>query len=307
MWNTFKAEVKHIFKSRWRVLAWVMALFIPFTYGFLYLNAYWSPFSKTEKLDIAVINRDSSDENSVSGKLVKQLTSEKGVRVSDQHYKIYEDTSNVETARQSVQDGDHSAVIVIPKGYSELMDQFAQKLLFDIHSGTLNFEELEKMMADEIYKKDGQFHKVTFYNSYKNNYLEGEMTNFLAASSDLIFKNLLANIDWNQIIQMGVSAASSSLSSIDADERKQLKETALNIFKLMGSRKDSNPIILETTTKGRVNTYGFGLSPYFMSIGLFAGALILAFIIKNERHIKSEGTVKHYFGKWLIWVMSGAI
>ncbi|MCK5867573.1 MAG: YhgE/Pip family protein, partial [Mycoplasmataceae bacterium] len=145
------------------------------------------------------------------------------------------------------------------------------------------------------------YEAVTFINSYKHSYLAGEMTNFLSQSNSLVIKVMFPDL----------------LSAIkDLSNKPAIK---LLISKLTGIVIGNDPASqwrnlvqtlkdkIITKSAPNIKTYGFGLAPYFISIALWAGALVMTFVIKNERHIKTEGTMKHYFGKTLLWVISGWI
>ena len=127
------------------------------------------------------------------------------------------------------------------------------------------------------------------------------MTNFLSQSNSLVIKVMFPDL----------------LSAIkDLSNKPAIK---LLISKLTGIVIGNDPASqwrnlvqtlkdkIITKSAPNIKTYGFGLAPYFISIALWAGALVMTFVIKNERHIKTEGTMKHYFGKTLLWVISGWI
>jgi len=71
---------------------------------------------------------------------------------------------------------------------------------------------------------------MLFYNSYKHNFLAGEMTNFIAGLKDL---------------HQAPSKTSSLTNLVKVERFVELHTTGKNI-----------------------NSYGFGLAPYFISIAL---------------------------------------
>jgi len=56
MVRTFIAFWKHLTKSKWRFVSYIILLFIPFIYGFIYMNAYWAPFKHSKDLRVAIVN-----------------------------------------------------------------------------------------------------------------------------------------------------------------------------------------------------------------------------------------------------------
>lgn len=51
-------EIEKIIKSRFIRVAIVVVAFMPLLYSFLYLYAFWDPYSKLDKLPVAVVNED---------------------------------------------------------------------------------------------------------------------------------------------------------------------------------------------------------------------------------------------------------
>ena len=355
MWKTFKAEIRHILKNKWRLAGFIVMLFIPLVYGFLYMNAYWAPFKHVDRLKIAVVSRGTKDKTSDS--LITTLHGKGTLSVGNQIYDI-EDKSNElkDHPREAVESGEYAAVIVIPKGYGRnqrLISGFIFSLLKDkaslagagshakfdswltdaatiadlgvnsnlgnlikdlnTRSGSaLTLDKFMKLSSmNELLKASSKdieaqnigkesYKGVTFINSYKHSYLAGEMTNFLSQSNSLVMKVMFPNM----------------IKTIKQLSNAQLTKT---MFSMLGIKVGSDPASqwrsfiqtlkekVITKTAPNVNTYGFGLAPYFISIALWAGALVMTFVIKNERHIKTEGTIKHYFGKTLLWVIAGWI
>lgn len=352
MFKTFIAEIKHIFSSKWKIAGFFLMLFIPFIYGFMYMSAYWSPFTHVDKLNIGVttMDKDANDKESNESKDLRDKLSSKTTEIANQIYQFKKVEST--NSEELVNSGEYAAILEIPKGYSLLLNDFAKNLTNAIllglknadgtyfqvldpnGSGTMidaNFkiEDIKKDFAKYVHilenglingahlyptldtskipsvsqiieginKKTGG---IKFYNSFKNNYLEGEITNFLFGSSDLLskivfspiwlhFKPLFDNI--NTLIPNSIL-----YSKIQNAIESNILDQGLN-----------NLIKIENTTSGTINTYGFGLSPYFISIALWAGALVMTFFIKNERHINNIGTFQHYFGKWLVWISAATI
>ncbi|NQZ66380.1 MAG: ABC transporter permease [Mycoplasmatales bacterium] len=344
MWKTFIAELKYILKNKWRITGFIMMLFIPFVYGFLYLNAYWAPFKHVDKLHIAVVSEDPIEENgkkTISGRIVDELV-KNGITTGTTNiykYSVESNQSVKNDPKKVVDSGQYSAVIVIPKGYSKSLElgstflaaalappilpinshvanieaweilnsstllkaehqnfkkivnkakedlKKPNSILFD----TINIHDIFEAMAKDVetQNKTSTFEKldrITFYNSYKNSYLSGEMTNYISDSLSLILKSITPLFH----------SDTESVQNIFSQIKNMLNGQVKNVL--------SNTI---TKTAPNINTYGMGLAPYFISIALWAGALVMTFIIKNERHLKDQSTIRHYFGKTILWILSG--
>lgn len=279
MWKTFLAEFKHIFSNKWKAIGWIFMLFIPLIYGFLYMNAYWAPFKHVDSLKIAVVNQDTT--GTISKQIAKDISNRKTVEVAGEIYNVNVENNQeiAEHPREAVKSGKYAAVIIIPKGYSNEVDNLHNSL--KNIAGTVLTSTISKTISDVADALNAFTHKshITFYNSYKNNYLAGEMTNFGAGLASLAMKGILPDTSSNEF---------KSLASI------------IHVLK-----KDDIALIEHNKIAPSINTYGKGLSPYFISIALWAGGLVMTFIFKNERHIKDQRTIKHLAGKAACWIFSG--
>ena len=317
MWETIKAEFKHLWEDKWRFAGFILMLFIPFVYGFFYMNAYWAPFSHVDKLRIAVVSRDldaNGNETKASQEFVKTIKG-KTVQIANQIYDIEPNQSIADNPRAHVDNGEYAAVVVVPSGYEKAMGDLVQDIASDLKnnhhlSKTLeqHFEKLKEdiltteknTLAQNKNWSGNPFSRVTVYNSFKHSYLAGEMTNFIAGAMDITVASIESPI--TSAIGNQFDEAKNMLKTIwgfvGGAHAVDTKETMNNINYNINN-------IIQTKTSGMLNSYGFGLAPYFISIALWAGALSMTFILKNERHIKTVSTGKHLLGKWMMWVFSG--
>ena len=63
MWKTITGEIKKIFTHKFFIVAIAAVTVVPMLYSYLYLDAFWDPYSRLEKLPVAVVNQDLGDEN----------------------------------------------------------------------------------------------------------------------------------------------------------------------------------------------------------------------------------------------------
>ena len=125
MWKTFFAEFKYAFSKPLRAIVFIIMLFIPFIYGFLYMNAYWAPFHHVDQLNIVLINQDKGKK--LADNLAKDMRNKTSLplTIGSNQYKITLGTdeiySNKDLAivKNEINDGKWQAAIVIPRGYSE--------------------------------------------------------------------------------------------------------------------------------------------------------------------------------------------
>lgn len=286
MIKTFLAELKYIFKSKWRWLEWILVALIPFIYGFLYMNAYWDPFGHTDKLRVAVVNLDNGDKGDL---LAKEISSQSSTIAGSDVYNInieyLDHPTNIpteEVAKEMVNNDEYQAIIIIPDSYSDMVNELHVELAKAGLTAGVDLPDLIDEVTSVISgiitsHREESF--ITFYNSFKHSYLAGEMTNFGSGLTKLMVDSIFPNIG-------------SINAPIDALNEFVVKTVDLDIL-------DVNNI------GGNIDTYGFGMAPYFISIALWAGALSMTFLIKNDRHIKDSSTLKHYFGKSIMWILTG--
>lgn len=333
MFRTFWEEIKHIGRNKWRAASFFVMLFIPLIYGFLYMNAYWAPFQHVDQLQIIIVNEDKAvtttttnnhkiPTTGTTGATVGGATSgttvttaisrdsatqlmdaiygntygEKTLQLGSKKYnvKLLKEDLKPGKAREGVYDGKYSAAIVIPQGYSKAIKELRKNILTALTPMTSSTTSLAdkmkslKKVSDLLLNYDSKY-KVQFVNSYKHNYLAGEMTNFGAGLATFAIKT--------------------ALSSIVDPKLKPVLEPIVNM--IIGKKTQANApntiakFVTYNPIGGNVDSYGFGLSPYFISIALWAGSLVMTFVIKNDRMEKRTSTIAHYFGKTMMWLLAG--
>ena len=370
MWNTIKAEFKWIFSSKWRIAEYILMLFIPFVYAFLYMNAYWNPFGHVDKLKIVLVNLDGSQE---SEEFQQQMiaAADEGITSGSKIYEVDIDVvddihSNAE-AEEYVNNNEAQAAIVISPDFTAHGQEFRRELAaiavragINIYNGNpTNIDGTVDEIAQAISNK-GQGEFISFYNSVKHSYLAAEITNFGGALANFEYGALLPTADdikfavdaatnISDVAKTGINLALdmiqqqlgglsslvntmkvdeianmiygmmnpaagqapsilAQLPHISIDELKTIIGSASTVLHIINDGMASGSLSLSDTSYSpakNVDTYGFGLSPYFLCIGLWAGALVMIFLFKNERHTKGESTLKHYFGKYFMWMTSG--
>ncbi len=91
-------------------------------------------------------------------------------------------------------------------------------------------------------------------------------------------------------ISVGANTLNSSVASAKSELDKNIKETK-DELKLLDDLKDysENPVVVDTQEVNKVSSYGTAFSPFFISIALWVGALMLYIVLyydKEERFAK---------------------
>lgn len=122
-------------------------IIIPLLYSYFYLGAFWDPYSRLEKLPVAVVNNDNGAKiNNKDRNLGEELCE----KLKDDGTLKFEFTDE-STAKKGTKEDDYYAMIVIPEGFSK-----------DIASSATT----EKKAAT-----------ITFSSNQKRNYLASQILN----------------------------------------------------------------------------------------------------------------------------------
>ena len=284
MFKTFMKEFKNLFQSKWRIASYILLLFIPMIYSSIVISSFAKPFHNAHTMKIVVVNLDkvkTGTQPLESGQLAAYLENKQGAKLGKKFlgYNI-QDASNIykteEQIQKAIENGDVDAAIVIPKGYSHAIATVLPQLVLKM---TSKFDPVKivKVFNDAFHPRAGPDFRVKFMNSYKHNFIKGEMTNLASAIADF-HKHILAPTVTNA-----------------------------NLFSILSANTKSQLVHQEILAKN-IDAYGKGFSPFFVSISLWAGALASTFVIKNKRYFKGkQGTFKTFFGKTLVWQLTSFI
>ena len=280
MFKTFLEEFKKIFKSKWKTVTYLLLLFIPMIYVLITTTAFKEPFHNSDKLRVAVVNLDKKTfsnnlENELKGKHNLELGTQK-IDINVQDATAIYDSYN--EAKKAVNDGTYDTLIVIPQGYNDSLVGVKKEI-----SNFLN-PLFSQTLSQTVQKINNLLNgnRIQFINSYRTNFLAGVMTNMGSSIKDFTYSSL--------------KASQSSLGQVINNALKSILEP----FK--------NNLISHKILGKDINSYGKGLSPFFIAISLWAGALATTFVIKNKRYFKEKsGTFKNYFGKTMVWLLTGWI
>lgn len=326
MFKSFLFDLQNILKSKWKLIALILMLLIPLIYASSLVGAFWSPIKNLEKINMQLINNDKNS-NFISQKLESEFLKEKNIKIGnsltyDFHFIKSEKNYTKDELYRQIDAGKFSATFVIPQHYEENIIQFlvANYLSFPSPNSTIK-TEIEKIFQKlNILPKEVKLPQMKLFNSYKSNYLLGELTSMIAQSNKIFIDAL--DFDDNNLSSSSLATSLSNMvKTFFVSHGFTIPTNLLNIFldatikwlgfNKLGTNLDNaiHNIIKIENIGNNINTYGKGLSPYFMSMASWAGCLVLAFLFGNHRNKKQKhmGTFANYFGKSLLWVASATI
>lgn len=115
-----------------------------------------------------------------------------------------------------------------------------------------------------------------------NNLLEGASN--LKSSSKKIMNGINSLNDGANLLNNGISDLSSSVSSASDEINKGVNTTKKDVKKVEGLKEySSEPVKVDTNAVNEVSSYGTAFSPFFISIALWVGCLMLYIILYYDK------------------------
>ena len=115
----------------------IAIVIIPLLYSYLYLGAFWDPYSRLESLPVAVVNNDAGAIINGEDRNVGQEMCDKLAEEADMKFVFTEE----EAARKGTEGSDYYAMVVIPEDFSS---NIASAETTDKHTATIQFSANEK-------------------------------------------------------------------------------------------------------------------------------------------------------------------
>lgn len=309
MFKALIIEIKNtIFKTWYHFIRFLGLMLIPLIYGFSYIFAFYDPFTKVNQVDVAVaVQRTSTHENALGDAIARQLEKGQKVHMGDvsmtmkTHTIYYEDWDNVN--EESIV-RDNYAVLRLPDMSTmetNIIDVFKsyqsmpapkkidiKKLMLDLPGLIIN--------SPNTLDKD----KIKFVVNDKKNYL--------LAFGMKVASGMTAT--YQKVIQVAVEAMGDQAyidQLIKSDPTVDKGEwtsfiTHLNqigFHKLVGEK---SLITIESHMGGEEAKYGYGLAPFFISVAMWIGGMVMTFAVHRRIYDTSITPGYRYFAKWLLIV-----
>ncbi len=314
MWKLIREDLRELTSNRWKTFGMFLLLLMPALYASVFISAFQNPVHNADNANIRVVSLDNNKDISNRAKKAMIGTHKINLHVDEYHMTI-KDSSDIyktnEEAENAVREGKVDGIFIIPKGFDAQMTAAAKQIVVNIIRNTPNtFNNVH-------------IPNIKFYTSYKHNYISSRL---LSMRADIIS---LKSIFIENAFKQAIMDAANQLVSLKNIFIKQLSKQPVvnapnkhvhgtliktildnvNISKKLSEFK-SNFIEYETIGGHEINDYGNALYPYFFSIALWAGCLMMVFMYKNRRAgpiAQKAGTFKNYFAKTITWVTTALI
>lgn len=130
--------------------------------------------------------------------------------------------------------------------------------------------------------------KITKLQNGANSLLEG--ANTLYSSSEKIMNGINTLNDGANTLNSGINTLNNSVSAAKNELNQNIETTKKEVAKVNGLKEYSNePVKVDTEAVNEVSSYGTAFSPFFISIALWVGCLMLYIVLyfdKEERFKK---------------------
>ena len=277
-----------LFSSKFRIKRFIAFLIIPFLYAFTFIFAFNDPMSKSEKIPFQLVTQ--ADVNSVGNMvnsdfmkaLTKELekpgeieTGEMKLTIKMTHISLDPTTKPSDVygeVRKIAKNG--FTTFYLPPMKDPVTKKLIDKLLVDIKaknpvsSISSILADLNSVVATISSKTLGSADKINIFNNYRKNYLLGfgsETASSFSGKYTFLADKILS----------AISSMHPTSSPQDIAIRKhieKIKKSPILSFK---------PVQL-ISKQGEFATYGYGLAPFFISIGLWISALVASLIFHKK-------------------------
>ncbi len=342
MFKALKTEIKDLLSTKWKIISYILLLFVPLVYGGMFLAGFWAPMQNLDKLNMKIVNLD-NDPNGISKTMADQIAkSNIEIRAGSRTYNMHLSVSNIYSSEDDVQNavnaGKIDAAFTIPKNFEKNIVNSLSNNLPTWIANTINDPTFRDAFNKYIQNPTTvplpivlsfitnmpnlDLPKLNFYNSYKNNFLTGELTN-LVANTDSMKIALIDGMFYDisqpgskilEAIEKAIdNAVKNNLPSWAQPQEKQIEALINNVLKYLGTKaaddqkqiqKAISSLVIHKSVGENITSYGRGESPYFFSIAIWAGMLVAGFVLKNQRtkEQRKQNTFLNYFAKTLTWV-----
>ncbi|MCR8613175.1 MAG: YhgE/Pip family protein [Mycoplasma sp.] len=288
MFKGFKTEFKKgIFGNRYRITRYLGVLILPLIYSFMYIFAFFDPFTKLHTLDMRIY---ASSGDSFGQAFAQHIMNDNadiqlgeiGVNVkfnTENPNYIYSDVNNVDT------NSGFGTVVLKPNFGSEVLAS-----INDINSTLPNSTPLRKF--DELVKHLSSYPSpvVDFNINFKKNYVIGLGLDVSTAMQPVFVKFL------DDLIDTGATSTNSTISTFFTSIENHKSSI------LPASDSDLNLVNTKSIMSEHAK-YGFGLAPFFLSIGMWVGSMGITLAINPKIYDKKIGPMGTFFGKLLaVWL-----
>ncbi len=296
MWEIIKKEIKEgILSHPIKLIRYLGVLFIPFLYGFVYIFAFFNPIDKTADLDFAVIASKNTSEKNKG--ILKEVFQNKNLSIKPQL--IYMDIKNKSFLKKEISKH-YSSVVINPILKNENGKEVEVSLIENFKNNLINIKNKDDLTSfiKKTFSPNGK-PLIEFHVNYKKSFLLGFG---ISAKSHSIatFDNIISSF-----FKINPESISNLISPKNNVDLQKIKSLWSQFNEYINKKHGIFNYVSEKVHEH--NEYGFGLSPFFISMALWVGSLSLSLFIHGKTYEPKFSKIKTFFAKLIIFWISNII
>ncbi len=315
----FKKEIfNSIYSHPIKLIRYIGILFIPFLYGFTYIFAFNDPLSKTNKLDFTIIASKNQSKEPILTKAMEHMKNNNGKEINintkimsaDDIYKrnqAFQKEINkhyVSIALSNLRDSAGKEITI-----SQWFKNQSQDLIKNLLSSNakpispIEVEKIASLFIQKLMQATSQTPLIEMFFNNKKNFLIAFGASTKAAT----------NVVYVKMIQSFLELDESTLRNIlelNDSTFNSIKPILTKVFKVSQEsvKKMADIIIIKNGAQMEEHSkYGFGLAPFFVSMGLWVGGIATILFINGKVYREEENKTKLYFVKLSMVFISNLI
>lgn len=336
MFRAIITEVKNsITKSFFHIIRFGGLLLIPFIYGFSYIYAFYDPFTKVDQVKVSIVTNKKSDHSNPATDTDPE----------DKTFYLANAIGKQATKNSQIVMGDINMSMKMEHIYRESDEQLDSIKKDSYATITLNdLSTFDTIIGDAIVSQLATNPPINNLTNIliKGGAIARTFTGILEklATNDKDFEFTL-NYKKNYLLAFGIDTGASMISSIkfvqlqmikalkDPEYLKHIwdvyvnpssiipaanKPANLSDFQKIGVKLSDSILSSINQTKlinveahmGDHAKYGYGLAPFFISVAMWIGGMVMTFAVHRKIYDKTIPAGKRYFAKWIV-IITGII
>ena len=302
MFKAIATEIKNaVFKSFFHFIRFGGLFLIPLIYGFSYIFAFYDPFKYSDKLPVAVITAKNTNGNHdiednlgrIFSDAAKIGVGELELDIKPEHIYLEEKDFDNKVKINRIDNKYNASIFIRPLNTMQInkLKEIVKEMTTSTPNTTKAISDLRAFI--NTFSKTSPLVEVR--NNYKKNYLIGfgidigqNMVGSATFITDLLIK---AMQDEALLKSLGVAQSDIDMIKNNAKELEKTQITSINAIKIYSQMG------------GEHAKYGYGLAPFFISVAMWIGGMVMTFSVHKKIYDKSISPTKRYVAKWIVITM----
>ena len=309
VWRAIRAEYRFNFGNPKRLIPILAIFMIPILYAGTFLWAFWDPYGHLNRLPVAVVNDDrgatTNGQHIAAGdSLVNQLKAHDFAWrfVNDSQATAHPELASDPAFQSLLQSSESVATgaAQLSSAQSKLVSSAAQ-----LEQGQGSLTNGMDLFMENL--KGAQAGSQTLLNQEPQLVTGAQQ---LAAGMSALQSGANQLQTGTSALNSGVDKFSNGVNQLQqgagqmASNLNQAKKKMPVLHRDQQVKATSNPVGLTHVQQGAIQNYGYGFAPYFLSLGLFVGALLMSIVIAFREPAQQPASALAWFISKFVLVIS---